>query len=472
MDDTGANSHSLKSTVKAAGRKFWAVPFRKKMKLVRKLFLRFTGAPQKLYLEGYYDEDADSAGEDGVWDTGKKPDSKPDRQNSYIALVSDTLDKGGLEQVIRLLANEWKKSGRDVRVLCMKDGGEIATRLKEEDGIEVLVFHSDLEKLREYLLQNPPLVANTHFLHEGIEVFYHLGIPIVEVIHNMYVFLDYNQWCFEKKKSEYAGRYIAVSECAKDIFLKKAPYVSEDRVSVIGNAFNTKRKTERVSREDDRIRIRKELGIPEKAFVFLSVGSIDPRKNNLGMVQAFSELVKKGYSETYLVMVGQESDQRYAKKVRKLTTKKKVSDRVLFTGQRNDVDAFLNASDAFLMISYYEGWSVAATEALSEGLPLIHSECGSASELIAGGKNGILVKNPLHNIAEYDLEDLDDAMYAGVNESLEEIITAMQSMIKEEAVWKRKRKEITGFAESYLNTREVAKRYEDVFENAVKTVNR
>ncbi len=474
MGDAGTNQHSMQSTIKAVGRKLRTVRFPKKIKTIRKLCLRLVGVHQKLYLEGYYEEDVDNP---ESADTSKGSDliqCKDSLKDSYIAIAVDNLDKGGLEQVILFLANEWKKSCREVKVLCMKDGGEIAERLQKESGIEVIIFHSDLNDLKEFLLKNPPWVANTHFIHEGIEVFYELGIPIVEVIHNMYVFLDYNQWNYEKKKSKYINQYIAVSQCAKEVFLKKAISVfgngiPEERITVIGNTFEPDSMVENEGEEDrekQRIFLREQLGIPKDAFVFLSVGSIDPRKNNLGMICAFSALLQRVGRDTYLIMVGQESNERYAKKVRRFALNKKINDKLIFTGQRSDVKAFMNASDVFLMISYYEGWSVAATEALSSGLPLIHSECGSATELISDGRNGILVQNPIPAISEYDLEDLDDAMFAGVNENQDEIVEAMQSMIDNEAVWKQRKTEIALFAKGLLNTREVADRYEKIFERA------
>src|SRR5688572_32156072 len=42
----------------------------------------------------------------------------------------------------------------------------------------------------------------------------------------------------------------------------------------------------------------------------------------------------------------------------------------------------LPISDAYVSNSFFEGWSVAASEALWLGLPLVLSECGGSRELI------------------------------------------------------------------------------------------
>ena len=453
-----ANRHGAKSTLRALNRKMKTLSFPKKMKLTGRMISKPFGNRKPLYLGGYYDEDVPNPAEEERirrcheenirlrknsfmnYDFG----SATGKEGSYIAIAADSLDKGGLERVIELLANEWKKLGKEVKVFCIRSGGETAEKLKDEAGVEVLIFDFDTDKLREYITKNPPSVVNTHFLHEGIEVFYERGIPIVEVIHNMYVFLDYGQWCFEERKYGYVDQYVAVSGCAKDVFLKKFPDASEEKITVIGNSFgvpkietipddNRKTGTDMPGVEpvDDladkscRMKIRNELKIPGDAFIFLSAGSIDPRKNNLGMVKAFA-------------------------------------------GQRSDVSDLMKASDAMLMISYFEGWSVAATEAIAAGLPIIHSRCGSAEELICGGQNGILVDNPVRDIAGYSFEDLLDAMEEGINENPDEVMKAMLSMIRDENEWKQRRKEIARFATEHFDSEKVAKEYLTLFSGLLK----
>ena len=500
-----ANRHGAKSTLRALNRKMKTLSFPKKMKLTGRMISKPFGNRKPLYLGGYYDEDVPNPAEEerirrcheenirlrqnsaGTMSSGEKSMKEGTDCGSYIAIAADSLDKGGLERVIELLANEWKKLGKEVKVFCIRSGGETAEKLKDEAGVEVLIFDFDTDKLREYITKNPPLVVNTHFLHEGIEVFYERGIPIVEVIHNMYVFLDYGQWCFEERKYGYVDQYVAVSGCAKDDFLKKFPDASEEKITVIGNAFgipedaavssdNGKADPEIPGSETDndlpdrssRMKIRNEFKIPGDAFIFLSAGSIDPRKNNLGMVKAFAGLRKQTDRECRLLLAGSESDEAYAKKVRKLVEKEKLQDSVIFAGQRSDVSDLMKASDAMLMISYFEGWSVAATEAIAAGLPIIHSRCGSAEELICGGQNGILVDNPVRDIAGYSFEDLLDAMEEGINENPDEVMKAMLSMIRDENEWKQRRKEIARFATEHFDSEKVAKEYLTLFSGLLK----
>lgn len=454
--EKGKNGHSgSKSRLKAFFRRLSAVGTKEKFVLVKNACKRKIGSKNAGGEPGLSREELEAS----HISYRKDPVSVND---SYLAVIVDNLDRGGLEEVVRLLTEEWRSLGKNVRVLCLNEGGYIADKISDA-GTEVKVFHGDRKSLKEYLLKNRPYIANTHFVHDGIEVFYELGIPVVEVIHNMYVFMDESLRNAEIMKQGFVDGYIAVSECAKDIYLKMFPDIPSESITVVGNTFAKEMKSS-VSREE----VRKELGIPSEAFVFIAVGSIDHRKNCLGMLKALSELGDRTKRDVRLLFVGTASDVVYYRKIEKFIKKYHLKEKVIFTGERNDVNDLLSAADAFLMLSYYEGWSVAATEALSAGLPMIHSLCGSAKELICDGKNGILVPNPIKGIEEYSYYDLLDAMYSGVNEGIPETVDAMLSMIENEQKYKDAKSEISGFITDNFSNKETAMKYEKVFEDIIR----
>ena len=469
MSRENRGQSGAKANLKAAGEKLKTVPFPEKVKFLGRLGLRPFGVKKPLYLGEYYpDEDFEQKVPEELRkkheENRRKYAQEPGRQG-YTALVVDNLDKGGVEQVIWLLAKEFKQRGRDVRVLCTVSGGEIADRIKNKADVEVVIFGGDEDAFRRYLIKNPPLIANTHFLQNGMEVLYELGIPTVEVIHNMYVFLDKRMYFHEKLKNHYTDRYVAVSKCAKEIFLQRFQEVPGEKVTVIGNRFQRN-----VLLKKDRRQVRRELGINEDSFVFIFVGAIDSRKNCLGAVESFAELTTRTDRDVRLIFAGSVNDPDYDRKVRKLVAKHELQKKVIFTGQRSDVFDLLNASDVFLMLSYFEGWSVAATESLIAGLPLIHSDCGSARELLGEGRNGILVQNPANPITGYSYEELTEAMRDGLNQNKAEQVKAMLFMVENENEWKGKQCEIRQFAAEYFDNAKVASEYEEVFEEVLSEV--
>ena len=72
-----------------------------------------------------------------------------------------------------------------------------------------------------------------------------------------------------------------------------------------------------------------------------------------------------------------------------------IMDRVRFLGDRNDVARLLSAADIYCQANTQsEGFSLSFTEAFSAGLPIVTTDCGSASEMI-NTETGILT--PVHD---------------------------------------------------------------------------
>lgn len=473
---------------KAVMCKLRVVRGREKLKLLLKIVLRPFGFKRKLFLGGYFKEESRQQLEQDMqlyeelqkarFDDRQKQENVPSKEKttvkmlsgeaeaalkkqlqesgSYVALAANSLDKGGLEAVVRMLALGMLKKNIPVRVFCIQSGGTIARQLQKQ-GVEVVVFHNKKDALQEYCEKHKPLLVNTHFVSDYLDVFQTMNIPVVEVIHNMYVFLDNEGWLKEARKLPYISHYIAVSESARRIFENHFPS-TEGKITVVGNAFEGSQKPA-VSRQE----MRERLGISKEAFVYIAVGSIDARKNQVGMLRAWDIVRKLTGEQSVFLIVGSGMDHEYEYSIRKLVKERELEESVIFTGQSDEVISLLQAADVFLMDSYYEGWSVAATEALFSGLPVIHSDCGSGSELVAEGRNGVLVPNPLLEIEKYDNMDLYDAMHAGKNENMASFAGAMLAMWEEREYWKTQKSSIAQYAADTFSFERMLGRYIEVY---------
>jgi glycosyltransferase involved in cell wall biosynthesis len=77
--------------------------------------------------------------------------------------------------------------------------------------------------------------------------------------------------------------------------------------------------------------------------------------------------------------------------MRQLAASLGLSGRVRFLGQRMDVGAILAESQAFLLISNWEGFPLSILEAMRSGLPVIASAVGGVEEAVQDGETGFLV---------------------------------------------------------------------------------
>lgn len=115
---------------------------------------------------------------------------------------------------------------------------------------------------------------------------------------------------------------------------------------------------------------RKEMGIPEDAFVVGHVGLFRPQKNHELLLDIFKKIHDTN-GNSFLLLVG---DGELKNRIQQKVHDYELSDSVIFLGIRNDVSHVLQAMDVFLFPSFYEGFSLAIIEAQAAGLPCFISD--------------------------------------------------------------------------------------------------
>lgn len=128
---------------------------------------------------------------------------------------------------------------------------------------------------------------------------------------------------------------------------------------------------------------RRELCIPNNAFVILSVGELSKRKNHQVVIKALSKLKNKNI---VYIICGQGSLDQYLKK---LSEENGVV--VSLLGFRRDIIEIAAIADLFVFPSLQEGLPVGVMEAMAGGLPVICSKVRGNIDLIENGKGGYLV---------------------------------------------------------------------------------
>lgn len=150
---------------------------------------------------------------------------------------------------------------------------------------------------------------------------------------------------------------------------------------------------------EEKKELRKQLGIGEDKFVVISVGACSPVKRHYAVIEALAKTSEKSSSIVYLHLGSGE----LLNNEKELAKKLGVSDNIVFAGQKENVRDYLVASDLFVMISEYEGLSIASLEAMFCGLPLLVYDTYGLRDVIIDSYNGILLKN-LNNLNKKILE--------------------------------------------------------------------
>jgi len=380
----------------------------------------------------------------------------------YIAFLVNNLDKGGLEQVIALLAQRMKERGLHIKILCTSSGGVIADQLSQK-GIDVVVFNNDEIKFKKFLKQNKPAIISSHYIQNFYDIPKSLGIPIVETIHNMYAFFADEEWKRETIRARNFDAMIAVSASVKEYYVRHSPSY-HNNIEVVGNAADINR-----INNDTKYLLRRELGVPLSKHVFLNISSYDGRKNHIGLLTAFEQFYTTQGNHSFLIFAGNILDEGYYDSVKKYITTLNAKNNILCLDYTSNVGSLLNMADTFIISSFLEGWSISATEAAYAGLPIIHSDCGSGKEL-CGDENqyGILVPNPLGAMENLTLNNIISNTYETNQSNVSELHDAMVEMYKNKEHWDKKRPIIRSRALTEFNVDNMVARYLDVFERVAK----
>ena len=124
-----------------------------------------------------------------------------------------------------------------------------------------------------------------------------------------------------------------------------------------------------------------------KGDFILYVGTLEPRKNLRGLIQAYAN--SRAKDDFRLVLAGGKG-WKY-KHIFRLVNQLKLQDRVIFCGYVPDSDlpALYNSASVFVYPSFYEGFGLPPLEAMTCGTPVIVSHTTSLPEVV--GDAGIYV---------------------------------------------------------------------------------
>lgn len=147
--------------------------------------------------------------------------------------------------------------------------------------------------------------------------------------------------------------------------------------------------------------------VPESQKFFLNVGNIEPRKNQLSLIQAM-----KKFPDYKLVLIGFVRDQVYARKCFELG-----GDKLIFLGSMPHnselLRAAMAASEIFIMPSILETPSLAALEAAAQGAKIVITEVGSTREYFG---------DMAHYINPNDVDSICDAIESALLKNKDKVL--------------------------------------------------
>lgn len=327
-----------------------------------------------------------------------------------IVYFVDGFDRGGIEIVVSILANNISRFGNQIHLICLyEDKLELESDLLEDIYIHCLPFKSkkknkikyisSLSKLINLLKKIKPDIIHAH--NASFSYFY-LSIAVclsnvksvnIRSLHFSGFFLekktigDKVRYLFDKLASELLSTSIisvgpAVEMMAKKLYPRNQHYT-------ITNGIDTKGK---FLRKDI---CKSTLGINVDRKVVVYVARICPGKNHDTLIKAW-EIVANYDKTSLLVLVG---DGPSKENIQNIVKVKHIEDNVRFTGSISNVEDFLSIADLGVFPSASEGLGLGLIEMMSIGLPVVASKIPACLHIIRDKDNGILYET-------YDYKDL------------------------------------------------------------------
>ena len=172
--------------------------------------------------------------------------------------------------------------------------------------------------------------------------------------------------------------------------------------------------------------------------VYLSIGGIEPRKNSLKLLEAFSQVLNV-CPQAQLIIAG--GDTLFDYKPYRMEFFQLVEEYNICLGEslilpgvitEKDLPVLYRCADAFVFPSIKEGWGLVLLEAIASGLPIVTSNIPPFTEFLTD--ESALLVDP------HDLREISQAMLEVVDQNVSKKLIKNSSYIPQKYSWQKSAK--------------------------------
>jgi len=308
-----------------------------------------------------------------------------------ICFLITGLNVGGAEVQVVSVAKRLRSLGWDPSVVSMLPAnGRLADELGSHD-VEVYSLNmrqgipdpSAIFRLVAILRRLRPVILHSHMVHANllariVKLFWR-GPKVVCTIHSGNECGWFRQLAY--RATDAIPELTSTVSRAMGIRYVQSRAVSSSKMRVLPNGVDTARFCPDLQA---RTATRTSLRL-DSQFTWLAVGRFELPKDYPNMLRAFSQL---RHPNTVLLIAGVGPLQA---KAESLIQELGIGDRVRLLGLRSDIPELMNAADAYVMSSQWEGLPMVLLEAAATGLLIVSTRVGGTGEVVLDGKTGVLV---------------------------------------------------------------------------------
>lgn len=279
---------------------------------------------------------------------------------------------GGLENVVLDLLATFREAGISVALLVLGQPGEAAKKA-EQSGFPVFIRSYSDANYVELLDKLKPGLLLAHYSILGVGLAAQRKIPVIQVIHNSYVWFSDQERADFQASAQSTDVFIAVSRWVAEYSIKRLGLPSE-KVCVIENGIDLE-KFQRPGLLEEGGKLRRELGFTEADVIFLSVASVARQKNPLGLVRAF-HAAAASCPDAKLALLGPVYDPSLYQAVMDYCAKHDLQGKIFYLGAASDPAPYYAMADVFTHAAFFEGGQLSFLEVLAMNLPCVSTAVG------------------------------------------------------------------------------------------------
>lgn len=319
----------------------------------------------------------------------------------HIALVIHSLERGGAERVMSVMANYWVTQGRKVTIVTLAPGRldayalagsvrRVSLDLAGASGSKLQGLWNNMRRwhsLRIALKKMKPDVVisfTTNINNLTLLALAGTRIPVIvsERIDPSRINVGYFKRVMSNFLYPHAAALAVQTEHARDFVQKLFPSL---KIRVIPNPIPQ----DDPDFQQELVPLRELLGIGPDTGLIAGMGRLGPEKGFDLLIELFIRLSAQ-YKNWHLVIFG-EGHARSA--LEKQMNDAGIESRVHLPGLAMAARQRLSEADMFVLSSRYEGFPNVLLEAMACGLPVVSFDCPSGpGDIIHHAYDGLLVK--------------------------------------------------------------------------------
>ena len=328
-------------------------------------------------------------------------------RKKIIHLIT-TIEFGGAEKQLLILARNQIKQGLEVEVFYLKGKPELKKRF-EKEGVKVNSLLVD----RPFIYQ----ITNFRKFIRNNEIPVHTHLPQAELVASLackkkkFVISRHNFEPFWPNKPKLvsvllsrfvtsrASGVIAISNAIKNYLIMTKEVSKRFQMSVVYYGFEQEADDHSYSNE-----LTHEIVNSTKNYRLGTIGRLVPGKNYPTMLKAVAKIASVDPTVKFFVVGGGRSEQELIKMCKDL----KIKDNVIWLGRTEHIREFLSKIDLFIFASKGEGFGLVLLEAMLANKPILAANNSAIPEVLGSNYKGLFSTDDYKLLSDKIIDLMND----------------------------------------------------------------